>query len=890
MSLDVGDDPGGNAPAPIYVALEDSTGAVASVTHGNPAATNIESWRQWTIPLDKFKGVDATSAAKLYIGVGDGQPGGTGSITVDDVFVVKPAGAANIILVSGAHDFDADGVVDDFLLRDILVAEGHMVDYQPGNWTELDDAKIAALNAADLVIISRCSNSGDYAADETEIAQWNSITTPMLNSSTHLLRSSRWLWVDSTSILTLAPAMMELADGTQIDAIDEAEGQSSFIDAAAGNGTILATGDGLPWIMEWEAGVEYYDGSGQIAGGPRVFFTCGTQETEGVSNWGEWNLTAEGTALYLETVNRLLPAVENDVTVPGDIVKGVPDDGDWPGAEHPALAIDDNVSTKYLHFKGDFDPDPGTGGSGIKITPLDGPTVVTGLTFTTANDVPGRDPIAFELSGSNDSIDGPYELIASGDIVDFAQEADWPRFTKNETPIAFENYTAYSHYQIIFTAIRGPVGGSVNSMQIAEVELIGLLAADAPGSPNVKINFQQTGGDVPEGYLPDGGEVFGDRGNRYSYGWNMDSTGGARNRDNADAPDERYDTTNHFEKGEHRIWEIELPNGTYDVLVACGDVSYTDQTNNIDVEGTVLLDPDGEDNFDEYELTVEVADGRLTIQMAEGASNAKIMFVDIAKAVPATIAWVSYHAADDEPSGDSAAVGFTMASDIEYTDLLKANGYNVVRVLTSQSPDVEFLNTFDLVIISRSASSGHYSGSGATLWNSVTTPMIVTCGYKLRSSRMGFTDGTTMVDTTGDVSLAVTDPSHPIFAGIALTDGVMDNLYAEGAVPLPTDGTISRGLSINNNNIDDEGTVLATVAEVSADTGPVGGMVIAEYPAGATMENSSGSPDDVLGGPRLVFLTGSREPDGVTSHVAALYDLYPDGEQMFLNAVAYMIE
>jgi hypothetical protein len=163
-------------------------------------------------------------------------------------------------------------------------------------------------------------------------------------------------------------------------------------------------------------------------------------------------------------------------------------------------------------------------------------------------------------------------------------------------------------------------------------------------------------------------------------------------------------------------------------------------------------------------------------------------------------------------------------------------------------------------------------------------------GYTLRSSRMGFTDGTDMPDTTGDIRLAVTDPTHPIFAGIALTDGVMDNLYAEGAVPLPTDGTISRGISINNNNIDDDGTVLATIAEVSADTGPVGGVVIAEFPAGAVLENSSGSPDDVLGGPRLIFLTGSREPSGVTGgQAAALYDLYPDGEKMFLNAVDYML-
>ncbi|MDT8300211.1 MAG: LamG domain-containing protein [Sedimentisphaerales bacterium] len=178
-----------------------------------------------------------------------------------------------------------------------------------------------------------------------------------------------------------------------------------------------------------------------------------------------------GEIRYLSGARAVDDVLGDDVTALGDVVKGVPDDGDWPGAETPDLAFDDDVTTKYLHFKGDFDPDPGTGGAGLQITPAAGPTVVTGLTLTTANDVPGRDPIAFELSGSNDSIDGPYTLIASGDIVDFAQAEEWPRFTMNATPIMFDNDVAYTHYQLIFTAIRGPVGGSVNSMQIAEVEL-----------------------------------------------------------------------------------------------------------------------------------------------------------------------------------------------------------------------------------------------------------------------------------------------------------------------------------------------------------------------------------------------------------------------------------
>ena len=305
----------GNSAEPIYVAIEDLNGAVATVAHPYAAATQVTTNRAWTIPLSAFEGVDVTQAAKLYVGVGDGEPGGKGAVTFTDIKVVEPT-----------------------------------------------------------------------------------------------------------------------------------------------------------------------------------------------------------------------PAGPKDVTAPGDIVQGVPNDGDWPGGEYPALAIDNNVNTKFLHFKGDFDPDPNTGGSGIKVTPLDGPSVVTGLTFTTANDVPGRDPIAFKLSGSNDGIDGTYELIAEGQIVDFNQPDEWPRFTKNATPITFANDKAYTSYELIFTAIRGPVGGSVNSMQIAEIELLGVLAG--PTAPPL-LSVVRSGGvsgdrdpigpydgsttplPMEPGGLKDGNLVFSDR----TYPW-----------------------------------------------------------------------------------------------------------------------------------------------------------------------------------------------------------------------------------------------------------------------------------------------------------------------------------------------------------------------------------
>ncbi|UCE48444.1 MAG: LamG domain-containing protein, partial [Phycisphaerales bacterium] len=157
-----------------------------------------------------------------------------------------------------------------------------------------------------------------------------------------------------------------------------------------------------------------------------------------------------------------------DVTAPGDTVRGVPDDGDWPGHEAPPLAIDDDSGTKYLHFKG------ASMATGFQVEPSMGPTIVTGLTLTTANDDYGRDPTSFELSGSNESIDGPYELIAAGDVVDFAQEALWPRFTMNATAITFDNAVAYKYYQVTFPGVTRPNNDGL--MQIAEVELLGVPA------------------------------------------------------------------------------------------------------------------------------------------------------------------------------------------------------------------------------------------------------------------------------------------------------------------------------------------------------------------------------------------------------------------------------
>jgi hypothetical protein len=86
-------------------------------------------------------------------------------------------------------------------------------------------------------------------------------------------------------------------------------GLNTFINVTGvgvGNGTMLAPMVTSPpyevaVIVVWEPGVEYYQGVGQIAGGPRMLFCAGTWETQ-FTGLGEMNLTPDGLKIFLNAV------------------------------------------------------------------------------------------------------------------------------------------------------------------------------------------------------------------------------------------------------------------------------------------------------------------------------------------------------------------------------------------------------------------------------------------------------------------------------------------------------------------------------------------------------------------------------------------------------------
>ncbi len=87
--------PAGNSPDTLYVAVEDTAGKTAVVTHpAGEAATLPAGWNQWQISFDDLAGVSLDRVKSMAIGIGDRsnpKAAGTGLIYVDDLSFGKPA-------------------------------------------------------------------------------------------------------------------------------------------------------------------------------------------------------------------------------------------------------------------------------------------------------------------------------------------------------------------------------------------------------------------------------------------------------------------------------------------------------------------------------------------------------------------------------------------------------------------------------------------------------------------------------------------------------------------------------------------------------------------------------------------------------------------------------
>ncbi len=162
---------------------------------------------------------------------------------------------------------------------------------------------------------------------------------------------------------------------------------------------------------------------------------------------------------------------QTDITLPGEPIlatTGSGDAGTSPAAEGVANAIDDNAAAKYLNF------DPGANNEtfGFIVNPASN-LPVNGIRVTTANDGPERDPVTYDLSGSNDG--STFTQISTGST---GIDTDPGRLTAGPV-VSFVNTTVYDQYRVLFstrTLSNGCCG------QVGEVELLNSPVVPEPAS------------------------------------------------------------------------------------------------------------------------------------------------------------------------------------------------------------------------------------------------------------------------------------------------------------------------------------------------------------------------------------------------------------------------
>src|SRR4051812_46593316 len=82
---------------------------------------------------------------------------------------------------------------------------------------------------------------------------------------------------------------------------------------------------------------------------------------------------------------------------------------------------------------------------------------------------------------------------------------------------------------------------------------------------DLHVNFQPAASAAPADYVADSGQIYGPRGNGYTYGWDASNTAAPRER-NLTA-DQRYDTFIHTQAFGTRTWNVDVPNGLYTVHI-----------------------------------------------------------------------------------------------------------------------------------------------------------------------------------------------------------------------------------------------------------------------------------------------------------------------------------
>jgi hypothetical protein len=209
-------------------------------------------------------------------------------------------------------------------------------------WVAGNEAELAKLQAADIVLVSRMTSSGSYDNDRKN---WNELATPLVLMSGYLTRGggdNKWGWtLGGSEDAALTTTDLVVADPVWTGVVDPVpmfdwstaptSGQAPkgvYLPKASGSdpvpgAQVLGTFDGRPFFMDIPAGTNFQP-TGQsggpygVAGERRVFFAQWGYDQAPPSGQPDYNFLSFTTPQY----RSLLANVLNDI-------QPIPEPGTW---------------------------------------------------------------------------------------------------------------------------------------------------------------------------------------------------------------------------------------------------------------------------------------------------------------------------------------------------------------------------------------------------------------------------------------------------------------------------------------------------------------------------------------------------------------------------------
>ena len=305
------------------------------------------------------------------------------------VFYVSIAPGSTIIVISdtgywpaGAPeaafpDVDGNATSDkcqDSEMVDFLISLGYTVDtsgmagtYRDAEDWPSDPAKVAALNAADLIIVSRKTSSTYYAGNPKA---WNELCVPILCQCGSMVRGAKWNWCNGSIAQQSISAMnMDIVMGHElVDGFSDPVTVFSSVPAKAQNpkadttwdarSSIIGNYDGARMLVDIPAGTDFDTLAGTtdnygVSGARRVYLGIYTYDN---STWAA-GLTDDYKSLFAQVVDETMNSTVKIVNdLPAHLAADIPLDLTNSENDLVFTILDPNVVEVDVYLGTEGDP------------------------------------------------------------------------------------------------------------------------------------------------------------------------------------------------------------------------------------------------------------------------------------------------------------------------------------------------------------------------------------------------------------------------------------------------------------------------------------------------------------------------------------------------------